>query len=66
MQELIFYDMKGKEKFVSSDYELVTKEAKTGLKFFAVAVAPSGIDAYRIVSKEFYLENIGDDSLDDF
>lgn len=46
-EELSFYDVKGKKKFKSSNYKVVTKKGRK----FAVAKAPSGIDAYRILGK---------------
>jgi len=47
MQELAFYDVKGKKKFKSSNYKMVTKSGRK----FAVCKAPSGIQAWRIVGK---------------
>lgn len=46
-EALSFFDVKGKKKFTSSDYKIVTKKGRR----FAVAKAPSGIDAYRILGK---------------
>ena len=46
--ELNFYDVKGRQKFNSSKYSIVVKSGRR----FAVAKAPSGIDAYRIIGKE--------------
>ena len=45
--ELNFYDVKGRQKFNSSKYSIVVKSGRR----FAVAKAPSGIDAYRIIGK---------------
>jgi|TARA_B100001765_G_C19485924_1_gene331275 hypothetical protein len=45
--ELNFYDVKGRQKFNSSKYSIVVKSGRR----FAVAKAPSGIDAYRILGK---------------
>jgi len=53
-KELRFYDMKKKKKFRSSKYELKSKKTSTGMRYFAVAKAPSGIDSWRIISKETY------------
>lgn len=51
-EELSFYDVKGKQKFKSSDYRLETRTSKAGRKTrFAVAKAPSGIEAWRILGK---------------
>jgi len=44
---LAFYDVKGKKKFNSDQYTIVTKKGRR----FAVSKAPSGIDAYRILGK---------------
>jgi hypothetical protein len=46
MDSLKFYDLKKKKAFTSTKYKLVTKKGRN----FAVAVAPSGCDAYRIVA----------------
>lgn len=48
MEKLKFYDVKGKKSFTSSSYKTVTKSGRR----FAVAKAPSGIDAYRIIGKK--------------
>jgi len=45
--ELNFYDVKGRQKFNSSKYSIIVKSGRK----FAVAKAPSGIDAYRIIGK---------------
>jgi len=50
MEELNFYDVKGKKKFKSSSYKVVTKKGRR----FAVAKAPSGVDAWRILGKAWY------------
>ena len=47
-EELEFYDVKGKKKFKTSNY---TTEIKNGRKF-AIAIAPSGVRAYRIMKNE--------------
>ena len=57
MPNLKFYDVKGKESFTSDEFKLITKKTKIGIRYFAIAEAPSGIQAYRIVSKVFYMEN---------
>ena len=46
-EELSFSDVKGKKKFKSSSYKIVTKSGRR----FAVAKAPTGIDSYRILGK---------------
>ena len=46
-KELNLYDVKGRKKFNSSKYSIVVKSGRR----FAVAKAPSGIDAYRILGK---------------
>jgi len=43
MKELKFYDVKGKKSFYSSRYEIKNK----GGRKYAVAKAPSGIEAWR-------------------
>lgn len=47
-EELSFYDVKGKEKFLSTKYKIVNKNGRR----FAVAKAPSGIEAWRIIGKK--------------
>lgn len=46
-EELQFFDVKGKKKFKASEWRVVTKKGRR----FAVAKAPSGIEAYRILGK---------------
>lgn len=46
-EKLKFYDVKGKKAFHSDSYKIVTKKGRR----FAVAKAPTGIDAYRILGK---------------
>ncbi len=46
-EELNFYDVKGKTKFKSKEYRI---EVRNGRRF-AVAKAPSGIEAWRILGK---------------
>ncbi len=57
MPKLKFYDVKKKKSFTSDKFELRTKQTKAGKRFFAVADAPSGIKAWRIVSRDFYMKN---------
>jgi len=47
MPKLKFYDVKAKKAFTSDKYKYVTKKGRK----FAVAKAPSGIMAWRIVGK---------------
>jgi len=47
METLKFYDVKGKKAFTSNNYKTVTKSGRR----FAVAKAPSGIEAWRILGK---------------
>lgn len=49
MEKLKFYDLKGKKSFMSDKYKFVTKNVRGKKRKFAVAKAPSGIDAWRIV-----------------
>ena len=57
MPQLKFYDVKGKRKFTADKYRLTAKKTRGGMRYFAIAKAPSGVDAYRIVSKDFYEKN---------
>lgn len=53
MLKLKFYDVKGKKTFYSDKYKFVIKRTKAGNRKFAICEAPSGIDAWRIVSMSF-------------
>lgn len=55
MPELKFYDVKAKKGFMSDKFRITTrKNPRTGkTTYFAVAKAPSGIEAWRIISKDF-------------
>jgi hypothetical protein len=44
-EKLSFYDVKGKKKFKTDKYKVITKKGRR----FAVADAPSGIKAWRIL-----------------
>lgn len=57
MKRLKFYDVKGKKKFNSIKYKLKSRKGKNRTVYFAVADAPSGIKAWRIISKDTYKEN---------
>jgi len=57
MPKLKFYDVKGKKSFTKDKYRLTSKTTRAGKRYFAVAKAPSGIEAWRIVSKDFYMRN---------
>lgn len=48
-ENLSFYDVKAKKKFSSSDYKEVSRMVKGHKRYFAVAKAPSGIEAWRIL-----------------
>lgn len=54
MVKIKFYDVKGKKSFMSDKFRLTSKKTSRGMTYFAVADAPSGIKAWRIVSKDFY------------
>jgi hypothetical protein len=49
MPKLNFFDVKSKKKFETDKFKLVKKSGRQ----FAVAKAPSGIESYRIVGKNF-------------
>ena len=49
MPKLKFFDIKGKRSFETDQFEVVEKSGRR----FAVATAPSGIKAHRIVAKDF-------------
>ena len=44
-----FYDVKAKKSFETNKYRTVKKKVKGKLRTFAVAEAPSGIEAWRIM-----------------
>ena len=46
-EKLTFFDVKGKTKFSTDQYRVEVK----GKRRFAVAKAPSGIEAWRILGK---------------
>lgn len=54
MPQIKFYDLKKKKAFLTDKYRFTSKNTKRGIKYFAIAQAPSGIPSYRIVSKDFY------------
>lgn len=55
-KKLEFYNVKTKNKFTTSNYDLISKETRKGIRYFAKA-KKGGIDCYRIVSEQFYLLN---------
>ena len=57
MKKLEFYNVKTKKKFKSSDYYLISKNTKGGIRYFAVT-RNGGIDVYKLVSQDFYLNNL--------
>ena len=57
MPRIKFYDVKGKKNFSTDDFRLTIKNSGKRKIYFAVASAPSGIKAWRIVSKKFYTDN---------
>jgi len=52
-----FYDVKTKESFTTDKFELTSKKTKAGMRYFAIADSASGIKAWVIVSKDFYMKN---------
>ena len=56
MPKIKFFDVKAKKSFTSDRFKLVRKLNKKRVTYFAVADAPSGIKAWRIVSKDFYMK----------
>ena len=51
-EKLKFYDMKAKKSFESDEYKIQEKMVNGNKRRFAVAQAPSGIAAWRIMKKE--------------
>jgi len=54
MPKLKFFDMKTRKSFVTDKFKFVGRKVKGNIRYFAVAKSPSGIEAWRIVSKDFY------------
>jgi len=53
-EELSFFDVKSKEKFMASEYKIVEKKGR----FFAVTKSKSGShECWRVVSKDFAAKN---------
>lgn len=50
-EALSFYDVKGKKKFTSSNYRIEERMVKGTKRRFAVAKAPTGIEAWRVLPK---------------
>ncbi len=49
MQELSFYDVKSKSKFIATQYEIREKNGR----FFAVTKSPTGThECWRVISKD--------------
>ena len=57
MPKLKIYNVKTKKFFTTDKYKLISKKTKSGIRYFAVAKSPSGFQAYRIVSKVFWMAN---------
>ena len=59
MKNLKFYDVKKKESFNSTKYELEKRRTEKGVRYFAIVKAKTkkDYDKYRLVSKKFYMEN---------
>ena len=54
MQKLKFMDLRKRKVFLTDKYRLTAKKTKRGITYFAIAKAPSGVESWRIVSKDFY------------
>jgi len=57
MEKLKFFDVKAKKSFTTTKYRLTSRKTTKRITYFVVAKAPSGIEAWRIVGKDFYMEN---------
>ena len=49
-----FYDVKKKKSFTTDKFKLTSKKTRAGMRYFAIANAPSGIKSWLLVSKDFY------------
>jgi len=56
--ELEFFDMKTKSKFKSTEWRIETKDVKGKPRYFAVAKAPAGHEAWRVISPDFAKANM--------
>lgn len=54
MPQLKFTDVAKRKVFTTDKFKFVAKRTRAGMRYFAVAKAPSGNMAWRIVSKDFY------------
>jgi len=54
MPKLNFWDVKARKNFTTDKFKFVGKKVKGKTRYFAVTKTPSGIEAWRIVSKDFY------------
>ena len=52
MPQLKFFDMKAKKSFTTDKFKIV----KRGKRNFAVTTAPSGVESWRIVGKDFAMK----------
>lgn len=53
MPTLTFFDMKNRESFTTDEFTLKKIKTKRGMRKQAIAIAPSGIKAFRFVSMDF-------------
>jgi len=49
MPKLKFYDLKARKAFMTDKFKIVVRKNRR----FAVAKAPSGVESWRIVAKDF-------------
>lgn len=56
MPMLKFRDLSKRKNFTTDKFKIVSKRTRAGMRYFAVAKAPSGNDSYRIVSKDFAMK----------
>ena len=54
-----FYDLKKKKAFNTEKYEFTSKRnSRTGKMCYMIkTIAPSGVESYKIVAKDWYMEN---------
>lgn len=56
-QRLDFYDLRKKKKFFSTNYKLLRKKTKKGVRYFAITKSPNGTESWRVVSEQFFKKN---------
>lgn len=51
MLKIKFYDLKNKKFFTTDKYKTVRKKTKRGMRSFAVAKSPQGVESWKVLGK---------------